>query len=224
MSKYKFYGQFDPPVDKFLFEHYFCRGGYPQENGTFIECGAFDGQLENSCKFFEESLHWRGINVEACPPVYKRLVENRPNSLNVNVALSNEIGKATFTHAIHPQLGEQYGNGSLHHTKEHKKLLDEIGCTYKEYQVNVITYPELIRRGGLKHLDLFVLDVEGNEMNVIDSMKNFDILPEIFCVEVGHLNKIEMIRAVASLGYWYDRESFVNLFFVRRCLKTIYMG
>jgi hypothetical protein len=37
----RFYGQFDPPVDRFLFERYFAGSKRP---GVFIECGAFDGE------------------------------------------------------------------------------------------------------------------------------------------------------------------------------------
>ncbi|MEI9889739.1 MAG: hypothetical protein WDN45_03025 [Caulobacteraceae bacterium] len=51
----KFYGQFDPPVDRVLFERYF-----PDKTirGVFVECGAYDGQTESCCKFFEN--RWTG--------------------------------------------------------------------------------------------------------------------------------------------------------------------
>ena len=57
---FRFYGQFDPPVDRFLFERFFAGSKRP---GVFIECGAFDGETESSCKFFEESLGWWGTGI-----------------------------------------------------------------------------------------------------------------------------------------------------------------
>lgn len=211
----KFYGQFSVPVDEFIYERYF-KNDKRENAGFFIECGAFDGLTECSCKFFEETLGWKGINVEASPPVYKKLTENRPDSMNVNIALSNKIGKAMFKHAIHPQLGEMFGNGSLCHGKEHIKELLDKHCSFKDYEVDVIRYSDLIKRNNIKAVDLFVLDVEGNELNVIESMKNCSVLPEVFVLEHGQLDQSEIIRAVEELGYDYDTKSYVNSFFVKR--------
>jgi len=212
--EYKFYGQFDPPVDKYLFENFFVDKKL-EGKGLFIECGAFDGETENSCKFFEETLGWNGINVEPSPVIYQELIKKRPDSTNVNVALSNYKGKAKFTSVIHPTFGEMCTNGSLHHGEKHKETLDQMGCTYKEYEVNVITYPQLIERYNVRKVDLFVLDVEGNELQVIDSMKDSKILPKVFCVEHGNLDQQEVVKAVEDLGYRFVSESFVNSFFVR---------
>ena len=99
---YKFYGQFNPPVDKFIFERYFPE---PNIRGVFVECGAFDGVTECSCKFFEETLGWSGINIEPVPWVYEKLCLNRPDAKNFNLALSNHSGKSVFQAVKHPVLG-----------------------------------------------------------------------------------------------------------------------
>lgn len=210
----KYYGQFPVPVDEFIYERYFKSERF-KNNGFFIECGAFDGLTECSCKFFEETLGWKGINVEPSPVIYSSLVTNRPNSINVNVALSNENTTGTFHSVVHPVFGEQCTNGSLQHTDRHRKALQEINCEFKEYEVKVIRYPDLIEKYNVDHVDLFVLDVEGNELNVIASMQGGHILPDIFCVEHGNLDKNEVIAAVESLGYKYDTSSYVNSFFVK---------
>ena len=85
----KFYGQFDPAVDRFIYERYFVGRPGP---GVAVECGAFDGLTESSCKFFEESLGWACVNVEPYPPAFAKLVVNRPLSTNINVALSSWTG------------------------------------------------------------------------------------------------------------------------------------
>lgn len=210
----KFYGQFNPPVDKYIYDTFFKKEER-KNKGFFIECGAFDGETECSCKFFEETLNWKGINIEPSPVVYEKLIANRPLATNINYALSNKHGKAMFTSVVHPEFGEMCTNGSLHHGYKHKEWLDSIGCKYKQYEVDVITYKELLERYQFKKIDLFVLDVEGNELNVIDSMKGCKVLPEVFCVEHGNLDKEEVRRKVEDLGYRYHSESFVNSFFVR---------
>lgn len=210
----QYYGQFTVPVDEFIYERYFKSERF-KNNGFFIECGAFDGLTECSCKFFEETLGWKGINVEASPAIFPKLVENRPKTINCNMALSDENAVGTFYHAIHPILGEQFGNGSLHHTDKHRKELEDKNCRFQEYQVNIIRYSDLLEQYHVNHVDLFVLDVEGNELKVIDSMRGGHVLPDVFCVEHGNLDKKEVIATVESLGYKYDTSSYVNSFFVK---------
>ena len=99
----KFYGQFEPKVDEFIFRRYF-----PDENinGVFVECGAFDGETESSCKYFEETMGWTGFNIEPVPWIYEQLCIKRPRSKNLNLALSNIVDKAKFKAVIHPEFGK----------------------------------------------------------------------------------------------------------------------
>lgn len=210
----RFYGQWDPPVDSYLFEKFFPT----KENGTFIECGAFDGVTESCCKFFEEFRGWTGVNVEPVPRLYELLCSNRPESTNLNLALTDPestLAPALFTQAIHPTLGQNFGNGSLSHTEEHLDQLVEMGCEFETLEVQTMIYTDLIESVGLSHLDLFVLDVEGHELSVLEGMRGCDVLPEVFCIEHGHL-KEELYAAVESLGYTLDSTSFNNSFFVKR--------
>jgi FkbM family methyltransferase len=192
----RFYGQWNPPVDRVLFERYFqgVRGGF------FIEAGAFDGLIESSCKFFEESLGWRGANLE----------RNRPGSLNLQIALSDVRGTASFTQAVHPQRGQHFGNGSLGHTPEHLNLLEKEGCRFEQFPVPTITYREFVIEQGIERVDLMVLDVEGHEPAVIAGMAGSAVLPRVLCVEHGHNGVEGTTRMLAPLGYRYDFSSHNN--------------
>ena len=90
-----YYGQLK--IDQYLHTTFFqnVRGGF------FIECGACDGVLASTCKFFEDSMGWTGINIEPAPPLFKLLQKKRPKSSNLNIALSDTDTVRTFTHAIH---------------------------------------------------------------------------------------------------------------------------
>lgn len=208
----KFYGQFDPPVDQFIFERYF-----PDKNirGVFVECGAFDGQTECSCKFFEESMGWTGYNLEPVPWLFEQLTENRPQSRNLNVALSNSEGAASFTAVDHPLYGVNCTNGSLAHTQTHLDWLASEGCKLVEVPVTLTTWSVFVAREGVRQVDLLVLDVEGHEFSVIEGMKGCPVLPEVLCIEIGHLGLAPMREALGQLGYVYDISSHYNAFFVR---------
>ena len=205
----RFYGQGVIPVDKFLYQTYFK----DIENGTFMECGACDGILESSCKFFEEFMGWYGINIEPAKFLYNRLVKNRPYSKNLNLALSNRNGKAKFTHVIHPKLGENFGNGSLKHIPRHYNNLKKIGCKFKEYEVQTFTFKNIIKLLKLKRLDLFVLDVEGHETEVVKGMRSCEVLPKVFCVEFTLADK-SLDSMIKELGYTFDKKLYNNAYYL----------
>jgi FkbM family methyltransferase len=209
---YKFYGQFDPPLDRILFERYFRAN---REPGIFIECGAFDGLTECTCRFFEESLGWNGVNVEPSPPIFSELVKNRPNSANVNAALASQTGSAIFHGIIHPDFGELCTNGSIEHHPTHRANIERAGWAIKTYRIETLSWSDLVARQALPRLDLLVLDVEGTELNVIAGMAGCPILPDVFCVEHGHLGVEALRNAIEPLGYQYDGGEEVNSFFVR---------
>lgn len=210
MSKRHFYGQFDPPVDQYLFERFFPT----LRDGVSLECGAYDGITESSCYFFEKYRGWHCVNVEASPPIFPQLQRNRPNSTNVHAALSNQAGTARFTHVISPQHGENFGNGSLSHQPGHHADLLRQGCRFVEYQVRTITYPELIAEARISRLDLFVLDIEGHEAPVIESMKQGALLPSVLCVEHGHSGVDRTREILAGLPFRLDSILHANSFFI----------
>lgn len=210
MSKRRFYGQFNPPVDQYLFERFFptLRGGIS------LKCGAYDGIQESSCYFFERYRGWHAVNVEAAPPIYQQLQRNRPKSINVHAALSNRTGLARFTHVISPKHGENFGNGSLTHHPCHQAELVKEGCRFVDFEVRTLSYPELIAEIGLTSLDLLVLDVEGHEQSVIEGMSQGTLLPSVLCVEHGHLGQERIRELLAGLPFRFDSSLHVNSFFI----------
>ena len=208
----KFYGQFEPQVDQYIFERYFPDVGI---EGVFVECGAFDGLTECSCKFFEETMGWKGYNFEPVPLIFKELQINRPLSTNLNYGLSNNTGKAIFHAVNHPTFGLNCTNGSLQHQDSHKAILDEMGCDFHEIEVELITWAKFIKDFNVKRVDLLVLDVEGHELSVIEAMRDCDVLPDIICIEYGHLGLGKVREHLEPLGYCYDITSNANAFFVK---------
>ena len=110
----------------------------------------------------------------------------------------------------------------MKHTNTHQEVLDDIGCDYVEVDVNLLTWGEFIRQNNIKHVDLFVLDVEGHELSVIEGMVGCQVLPDIICVEIGHLDFLEIRRALEDLGYIYDITSHVNAYFIKSKLIPLF--
>lgn len=211
----RFYGQQFAigPVDKFLYEKYFK----DKRNGFFIECGAADGFNLSSCKFFEEFMGWKGINMEASPDKYSKLVKNRPNSfLNLNKGLLHERGKFLFRDdtVTDPTRFPGWGNGSFQHTENHYYDLHRMGIQLKESAVETITFTELINEYNVTNIDLFVLDVEGVELMVIDGMKDSPVLPNHIFVEYEHVGLEETSEALGKLNYKLDWNDHCNAMYI----------
>ncbi len=205
----RFYGQGRPYLDEQLFDNYF----YNKIDGFFIECGAADGVGFSNTLLFENEFDWTGINLEASLKQYSALVINRPKSLNLHMGLAGYTGQALFNDVVSAPGGGE-GNGSFSHTSEHLKELKGYNCVFKEYSVPVITYKDLVRLYNIEHVDLFSLDVEGYELQVIEGMKGSDAMPEVICVEHSISGKDNLIKALPD--YKLDGENYVNSIFIKR--------
>lgn len=205
-----FYAQYE--LDKFIQNNFFK----DKKNGFFVECGAFDGLSECTCKFFEESMGWKGLNIEPVPYAYNKLVINRPNSINENYALSNNNGTAIFTNAIHPGLGRNFGNGSLSHAKIHMDDLISQGCSFETFEVQTIRFEELHKKHSLPEIDLFVLDVEGAETEALAGIITMpvSVLPKIFCIEDTISDPKVIFDMMSKTHSFYGRHAN-NAFYIK---------
>ena len=207
----KFYGQFDPPVDKLIYERYFP----DQRGGMFVECGAAEGVLESSCKFFEEFMGWKGINIEASPRLFRSLVVTRPASfLNLNVALSNKNGIETFQDILSPA-GHSDAEGSLMHCETQRLSILARNWKFQPVDVRTVTYSSLMAEHAIQEVDLMVLDVEGHELQVIEGMYGSAAIPKVMCVEYSYSGLKEIGVALTGLGFKLDFTRFVNAFYSR---------
>lgn len=206
-----FYGQYE--LDRTIYETFFK----DKKNGFFVECGAFDGLTECTCKFFEETMGWSGLNIEPTPYGYSKLIQNRPNCINEKCALSSVSKTAIFTNALHPQMGIHFGNGSLNHSDSHKQELITTGCTFETFEVECVRFVDLYYKHSLPDIDLFVLDVEGHEIESLPGILEIPdhALPKIFCIEHS-ITGLDKLKEILSSWYEFHSNQVHNAFFVRK--------
>jgi len=177
-------------------------------NGFFIEAGAAEGIEDSSCKFFED-LGWDGINIEPFKETFDKLIQNRPKAINLHLALSNKVEEASFASTAHTFFGCGSINGPndylVSQLKGNKDLIvySKVKCiTYKELPID-------------RPVDLFVLDVEGHELKVIDGMGDTN-MPDIFVIEYGHVGLKPLDEKVLGLGYKKVFVDSVNVFYNKK--------
>lgn len=157
--------------DKILYDKYLN-----YENGFFIELGAMDGRKYSNTLFFEEKLKWNGVLIEPTDQ-YKQLIKNRPHCFNFNYAISEIEGEVEF-------LGNGALGGMIHTMNDGHKYGWKLNET-EPYKVKSIPISKVIKDLNIFRVDLFSIDVEGGELEVL---KTFDwsIPVYIILIEMAH--------------------------------------
>jgi len=197
----RYYGQHNnPQVDEYLHTEFFKE----TKNGLAIECGAYDGLFISSCKFFEEFLDWDIINIEADPELYKKLIKNRSSCSNFNLALTNkeQSGKTLeFKRVMSKKDDQILGLGGLYEDTDTQLTKIKRNFNVSSVSVKTTSYVDFSNQKISRDVDLFVLDVEGHEMSVLDGMHGSSYLPKVMCIEYPIVGLDKLTNKMEDLGY-----------------------
>ena len=147
-------------------------------DGVAVECGAHCGWGGSVCYGFEE-LGWTVYNLEANNQCYEYMHHFRPNANNREYGLWHTTGEVPLLLPEYKQGYEVPGGSSM--------VLDEeyFGekYTFKTVMSQVKTYKDFVEENGIAHIDCFVLDVEGAEMDVLKGIGDCKVLPDVWVIE-----------------------------------------
>ena len=170
-NQLRYYGQL--LEDKHIHERYFPG----VRNRVFLELGAFDGITYSNTKFFEDTLGWSGVLIEAHPGVYPDLARNRSRCKTYHCAVSTHDGYLDFI--MNP-------NGPVSSVKDFTSEKHQEGWHSQSatMTVQVPSRPlgSILREAGVSRIDFWSLDVEGGELEVLKSM-DWSIPVYLLCIE-----------------------------------------
>ena len=142
-----------------------------KEFGVFVEVGAFDGKEQSNSLFFEEERQWEGLCIEPHPNLYKQLKANRACKTE-NFAISNEEGDAKFL-AVDGYSSSLSGL-TKHYESAHKDRIsaeiNEHKSEFDKITVKMIPLQKLLDKYGFEVIDYCSVDVEGAELQVLESI------------------------------------------------------
>lgn len=189
-------------LDVYLMESVFKpRGvGASDEKGVIIECGASNGLEMNVSYKFEKDWDWKCINIEPSATTFCGLIKNRPKSFkNLNIALSSSNGTVDFYDNPEACFADGLsGLGSIH--MEQWDIYPNKNVV--KTTVPCKTYDTLIDMLNLDRVDLFILDVEGHELEVLNGVTR--ILPKVLVVEIDKI-------ALSSVLLWAESNNYMLL-------------
>jgi FkbM family methyltransferase len=184
----------DMYLEKTIFKGY--------KNGFFVDVGAHDGVSINNTLHFEKYNNWKGINVEPIKKVYDKLVNNRPNSINLNLAVCNNDGETEFlcntgyTEMI-SGIKDNFDSRHWQRLQNENKIM---GSTTEIIKVNTKKLETICHENNISHINYLSIDVEGAEFEVIKSI-NFD---KVFIDVIGFENNYDD-NSVPIIKYLEDK-------------------
>lgn len=178
--------------DYFALKHFFRNH---VNGGLILESGALDGMTFSTSWAFEKVLGWRAIHIEANPQTFSELVRNRPESLNINVALCRE---PQTVHLVYHEEKRPVGGIWEFMSKEFKKQWwNEVTDVQTLPSVMCTPLSPLLHLFDISHINFWVLDVEGAELEVLQATDFERVTFDVIAMENLGLNK-EKDRATIS--------------------------
>lgn len=162
-----------------------------ETTGIYIEVGANDG-ITQSYTYELEKSGWHGILIEPSLEAFNKCAENRPGNKLFNCAL-------VASDSINEIAGDF--NGSFLSSVGGERLFERDGIKKGIITVKSRTLNSILEEAGVGNIDLFSLDVEGYEMEVL---KGFDInkyKPKYVIIEVYGKTKDDIFNFMKVNNY-----------------------
>lgn len=143
----------------------------------YVDVGANDGLIVSNTAYFDLDLNWKGICIEPHPRAFSELIKNRPDSINLNICISDEESEVDF--CIVSGYAEMLSGIEKCYHPDHKKRIEseiERHGGNKEI-IKIISKPlkQVFSENKLKKIDYLSIDTEGSEMEIIKSI-DFDLV------------------------------------------------
>ena len=138
------------------------------DKGFYIDVGAYDPDKVSVTKAFYLK-GWHGINIEPLPHKLELFEKERPNDINLQMAVGKKKRNVTFY--INDQsstVEKKYSNGTISIINV---TMDNMSNICKKYVPN-----------GTQ-IDFCKIDVEGSERDVLLGFDFINYRPKIFCIE-----------------------------------------
>ena len=154
-----------------------------KKNGFFVDVGSYHPlHRNNTMLLYKEG--WRGINIDISDFSIKLFNHIRPEDLNINLAVSKKEGYV-----------DMFFQKKLSQLSTIKKISAESAFQGKIKTAKIIskTLTEIIDKSKYegKKIDFLDIDVEGADLDVLESLDFSKYSPELICVEVIKENNEE---------------------------------
>jgi len=207
---------------------------YGKKDGVSLEIGALDGTMATNCETQElENFHWQRVLVEANPAFRSRLAL-LDTAFTANAAICDSQQTMHYVTGSMP-----FVNGIvefMHHDflkKFHPWLVPIVRTKAwsnplpkSVTEIQCLPMKSVLKETGISHFNLWVLDTEGSELSILQTVDWNAVVFDVIIVESkremrskGYAEQV--MEYLVARGYvlmtlakgrnsWYRHKSFVN--------------
>lgn len=191
---------------------------------TFVQVGAFDGQLQDPLRKFITRFDWKGVMIEPQPVQAGKLRELYRGDERITVlqaALEREAGTRPFFSVRADEVPWAGALASFHKDVilKHSGMIPGLEAMIEEVTVDCITFESVLQRLPGGRLDLLQIDTEGADAYILSLFPFERVKPAIVHWEVRHLSfkeREDCLNRLASFGYRFapsgDQDMLAVLF------------
>lgn len=190
-----------------------------KQKGVFLEIGSSDGVKLNNTFCLEKKFSWSGMCVEPNPDFFKKLCANR-TAITLPYAFSKESGEIV-EFINHDVLGTiaKYSSADGH-AANRENFISEHGT------IKVLTArPDLILElyKFPENFDFLSLDVEGAELEVLESFNLSKWHPALACIEHNYIQdrRFAIFQLLSLYGYKCLENDFDDWYYHPEILKIL---
>lgn len=174
--------------------------------GTFIEIGAHNGITLSNTIWLERKHNWTGLLIEANPKACKQIDSLYRNSWRLCSCLSDKLQYLEFT------MQSVLGGLTDHISNDHQKLLNN---HLNRLYVPCLKLIDILSIISMKHINYFSLDVQGEELFILQSLKNDivnkQIIVDVWTIDYREWNGQHMNKTSSSLKLSLIRDYFIRI-------------
>jgi len=172
-----------------------------RRNGYFVECGAFRGEDLSDTLFFELQRNWTGILVEPHPEYHREILRKNRRALVLRACLSSSRRPALVKFKL-----AGWGSG-VSALNKNVRLANQ---TISETRVQCFSLNSIMAAIGVRHIDFMVLDVEGSELPVLQSIDWTRLSIDIFSIEYSEHSRRRTMKKLNKIRHFFNKTGQVT--------------
>ena len=197
-----FYSQYKQ--DEYIFNKFFKD---KKGSGFFLEIGADDGVRFSNCKFFEETLNWNGIAIEARKGAYEKLISNRKCNC-IHAVLSDVVENTKFLDIRGYGLGlsglvNKYDPRHVNRIKQEVKNPNNKGSEIINVQTEKLN--NILDKYNIKNIDFLSIDTEGSELSILKTIDFNKYNIDVITIEDNYQDK-ELMNFFINRNYSFVKQ------------------
>lgn len=167
----------------------------------YVDIGANDGIIASNTAHYDLNMGWSGICIEPHPRAFIELIKNRPNSTNLNICISDQVGKVNFC-VVNGYAEMLSGIENCYHP-DHKKRIDaeieKYGGNRETVKIDSKPLRQVLSENNVKKVDYLSIDTEGSELQIIQSI-DFDLV-DIRVISTENSSRTDIKGFLESKGF-----------------------